>query len=265
MSKLCRNAAGPPGVAWPIAVALLLFVCLLSGCSAMLASSGVTTVDAIPNGMTRKEIRDRFGEPVSTSTTSFDRDTEIYHIRLRLDSIVQSYHRAAGFARFDAETGWTACLINPLYCLFWDALYFPYTAMESEKNRIHVAFVYGRTDRALYYYKLNADSSSRFNQAIRPMPHALYDEEKFNTCPSVVFCVTEFVEELRIRAIEVGHTIGPEADQTFLRELEAAQKIDDHEITREDAIKHLENASPHGGYIGPHQPHASRRAIHGAG
>src|ERR1043165_7279998 len=62
----------------------LLALLALPGCAMLVASSGIGSVDAIPAGLQRSQVQERFGPPVSTGTSAAGRAVEVFHIRQRI-------------------------------------------------------------------------------------------------------------------------------------------------------------------------------------
>ncbi|HWP59603.1 MAG TPA: hypothetical protein VNL14_17045 [Candidatus Acidoferrales bacterium] len=137
----------------------------------------------------------------------------------------------------------TGCMIPihpiPLACLtmaVFDVVAFPFAVRESNRNKLSVTFVYGNDDHVLYYYVADADPASRYRQALSTLTHPFARETELAKCSSAKDCVERYMEEARMRASEVEHELLPEQEREFQESLEIAKELDEHRITREQAL-----------------------------
>ena len=222
-----------------IAILTLAMLFALSGCSVMIAKSGISGLGEIPGGLSRKEVQERFGSPASSSTTSAGKQIEIYNIRKQLDCVVwlMGTNSSACSPRrvAEQELGW--CAILAPICFGTEFFNAPINLVRSEMNKIQVAFVYGADDRVLYSYEPKAEPSSRYDQALHTLTHPLSSGTELAKCPSAKKCMEGYVEELQRRAAEVGYTLSKEdEDDAIGRDLEMARNVDDGKITKQEAV-----------------------------
>jgi hypothetical protein len=211
-------------------IAVLLLICFLpysSGCS-LIAYSGISDkeLDSIPSGLTRQELQERFGDPVSSVTAASGRKMEVFRIRRQLPD------------REKYLAGDIACIPAFGYCLFFGPLTFIEATMKSQAHRIDVAFLYGPDDRTVYHYILSVPEQQYF-EAAKSLAHPILDTAVYEKCERPSACVKEYIAELRLRALETGYGLDAEWETRFQQHIEISHEIENHTITREDAIKLL--------------------------
>jgi hypothetical protein len=147
-----------------IAMLTLAMFVVLPGCSGMIANSGIYSgkygVGGIPDGLSRKEVQERFGSPGSVGTTSLGRQVEIHHLRQKFKSLTQRFGETLGGALL--REGFPVGAIVGFVLV--ESVSFPMALAESGKNKLEVAFVYGPDDRVLYLYEPKAEPSWRYYQ-----------------------------------------------------------------------------------------------------
>lgn len=195
-----------------------------SGCATMIARSGLGSAESIPLSLPRKQIHERFGDPISIAVTDSGRPVEIFHVRRELED----------FKPGDEVQCWAsgACF------LLWPIL-LGHTVIKSEANRVHVALIYGPDDTTLYSYFLNADPATRYEQALIGLAHPLLNPNEFKKCERLSPCLTDYFNETRRRAVDVGYDLPTAAEKLIQWQLHAADDIDNRRISREDVIKQL--------------------------
>ena len=215
---------------------------ILAGCSFMIAKAGVSGLGEIPDGLSRKEVEERFGSPASSSTTSAGRQIEIYNIRQQLDCVanVLSVEKSCiPTQKFKQEM--LPCVIFAPLCLPYamlESINVPINLVRSEMRKLEVAFVYGPDDRVLYFYELKFEPGVRYyGQALRTLTDPLSSETELAKCPSAKECMERYIEEARRRAVEVGHTLILYDEEAFHKGLEIAGNLDERKITKEEAMK----------------------------
>jgi hypothetical protein len=132
-----------------------------------------------------------------------------------------------------------ACIPAFGFCFLAAPFMFVHTLMRSEANKRDVVVVYDADDHALYYYELNISPAMRYDQATINLANPIREASASEKCDSLSACMKEYVAELHLRGLETGHQVDPASEILFQRQIEIAQEIDDHKITREDAIKEL--------------------------
>ena len=187
------------------AIITLAMLSALSGCSMMVARSGLSGLGEIPDGLSRKEVQERYGSPASSGATNVGRPVEVYHIRQKTDSIYSWLGGTGGGIGPGAGLGALGIII------LGETAGFPIALAMSESNKLEVAFVYGADDRVLYFYETK--STWRYDQALRTLTHPLSSEAELAKCPSAKECMERYMEEVHKRAQEVGIN---QADQKAL-------------------------------------------------
>ena len=104
------------------------------------------------------------------------------------------------------------------------------------ENHPDINFLYGKDDRVLYSYSTKAVPSERYQQALSSLKHPLGEMDQ-DSCPSVKTCVEGYIEEARKRAEEVGYSLNEADEKSFHADLEMAGKLDEGEVTKEEAFR----------------------------
>lgn len=215
----------------------------LTGCSQMVANSGIPALNELrPVGLSRLEVQDRYGTPLSSSLSSIGRKIEIYRLRKQLETVfcAMCNHGREFVPRLDSQElkrhGLLCLLLGPvcLYAVGNEIFSFPVNVVRSQMNQVEVAFVYGNDDRVLYAYEIGTEPSTRFSHALHSMQHPLLTETDSQECRTVTRCLKEYIREKRRRAEEVGHTLNEEDEDSFNAELKIAEDIDQGKITKEE-------------------------------
>lgn len=181
----------------------------------------------LPGGSSKTEIRERFGNPTGSGTTSLGRQTETYRI--------QTPSQNPGIGPDERAKAWFAALTpNPLTFGAWLALIVDAIARAPDISDI--AFIYGEDHGVLYYYDTKADPAFRYGQALSSMTHPL-DNIEDAKCPKLKVCVERHIEETRKRAEEVGYTLTQDDEKALQTGLEIATDTDDGKVTKEEAFR----------------------------
>jgi hypothetical protein len=144
-------------------------------------------------------------------------------------------HRQVEDFKVEHEVGYLAF---PYYWFLYP-FFLGHTVIESVTNRVDVAFVLGSDNRTLYYYILSSDRETNYFRATRTLAHPIVDDSAFEKCESVSACMKEYIAELRLRALEAEYQLHAAVETLFQQEIEISQEIDNHKITREDALPRL--------------------------
>jgi len=223
---------------WPISRTLLAVLAVLvafstSGCSVLIARSGVPSSGALYYYKTRAEVWDQFGKPDDTSTCPDGRAVESRWIRQQ----IQVFDPPSGPAE---ELG--QAMLQGAYQGSYglvDILVWPVTMYRSEKAKLHYAFVYDEADRVLYVYDLTASPPMQFSEATGALVWLLSLRLEDGKCDSWTACLTDYVQEARRRATCLGYTLGADEEQAFERMFAIGEEVDSGSISREDGLAEI--------------------------
>ena len=211
---------------WLVGATLMITTLpILAGCSTMVGRSGISGLSEIPQGLSRKEVQERYGSPTSSGTTSPGRPIEVYHLRQKFK----------GPMDWDYGRGGGGGLGNLGIFILAETVGFPIALAISQMDKLEVAFVYGPDDRVLYFYEPKSDW--RYDQARGTLTHPLSNETELAKCPSARECMQRYIEELQRRAVEVGYTPTVTEGETLLKGIKLAKDLDDGKITKEELLK----------------------------
>ena len=211
---------------WGMVICGVSFSVAGTGCSTIIAYSGITGPHEIQALATRTEVRQHFGAASNTETRADGTSVETYQIRRRVASTVTA-------------------LGGDLHSLVFtyglvEAIATPVALYHSEKAKLMVAFVYGADDRILCRYRADAPTASRFSDATLPMAASLWVQLEGGACPTWRTCLTSFVEQVRKQADCVGYALTPADEANFTRLLAIAKNADESRITHEAALMVVE-------------------------
>ena len=219
---------------WLLALGAITLAAAVSGCSALIAASGVSSQDEIYKPETRAEVREAFGEPDETGTCPDGRPVERRWIRQEVPEVWGDVLAGAG-----RSTDIRDPILLLVYSPVIELVAIPIQAYRSEQAKLHYAFVYGADDRVLYRYDVTAAPPERMVSAVHPLTVALYDQLEERGCPSWVGCVSAYAAEAQQQAACVGYTLTPEEAET-LQLLEAlAAEVDAGRLTPDDTLAEL--------------------------
>jgi hypothetical protein len=188
------------------------------GCSAIIIHSGVRSPNELNAIQTRAEAQNRFGEPDETRTCIDGQIVEYRWIRKR----IEGYKEYGQF--FIASWGLS------------EIVYFPITAYQSAKAKLHYAFVYDGSGRLLYLYDLKAPPLDQFYMAMRGLAEAAYRQlkaEKFGTWSA---CITSYVKDARQRANCIGYTLDASEERELENLLTIGEWVDSGLMFCEDVL-----------------------------
>ena len=221
----------------------------MPACSQIVANSGISSPTDIPDRLSRKEVQDRYGSPVSSTTTGSGKQVEIYRLRKRLDTVYTAMADRPWQPRQNSldsqEVGKSAllCLLLGPGCLYVlmlvtvnETFSLPVNLVRSQMNQLEVAFVFGNDDRLLYLYGVEADPSVRFSQALHTMQHPLVGEPDSDEGTTLTDRVREYIAEARQRAEDTGHTLTEQDEENLRADLQTAEDVDAGIITKQEAI-----------------------------
>lgn len=224
---------------WRVALGGLILAVGTSGCSALIAHSGVRSVEEISKPETRAEVRAAFGEADEVRTSPEGRTVERRKIRRRVPWVCEGAAGATRGGRCEA-LGWAYVYTLGLA----DAFVIPVIAHRSEQAKLHYVFVYGADDRVLCRYDVAAAPLERFAVAIDPLADALSRQLKDDGCPSWERCLTVYAEEVRRRSVCVDYTLTSK-QEAMLRQLRTvAADADAGRLPRNDALARIQWCAP---------------------
>jgi hypothetical protein len=211
---------------WLLTFGAITLAAAVSGCSMLIAKSGISSVGEIDKPQTRAEVREAFGEPDETDTCPDGRIVERRTIRQQASWVCQgssgcgeAYLRTVGL---------------------FDVFVVPVQLYRMEQAKLHYAWVYGSDERVLYLYNVTSVPSTRFGEAVSPLTVALYGQLEERGCPSWVGCVSAFAAEVRQRAACVGYTLSPEEAETLQWLQALAAEVDAGLLAPDDTLAELQ-------------------------
>jgi hypothetical protein len=219
---------------------ILALLAATTGCSSLIGSRGVTSIDAIiRTGSTHGEVARALGDPQSVETRSDGTRVETRRIRKKL-----------GILRWDAlpaaaAAGGVGIVLAAGFLAAAEVVLTPMMLYASEKHKLHVAFVYGPDDRLLLLYNVDAKPSERFSAARRRLAERQLNRFEDEGCQTWAPCLTSYVDELRSLATFVGHTPSSEDEENFARLLDIGRDTDAGKIPKAAALKGI-NGSYYG-------------------
>ncbi len=210
------------GKRWGMAVCGMSLGLAGAGCSTIIAYSGIAGPQELRVPVTRTTVQERFGTPSSTEARADGTSIETYHIRRQVLGVMDAF--GGDLRSFFLTYGLVQIIGTPV------ALY------QSEKAKLHVAYVYGADDRVVCQYRVDAPPPSRFDAATLPLAAALWMQLEADGCPSWGACLDAFVAQARERAACVGYTVTPAEKASHERLLAIAKDADTGHITKEEAL-----------------------------
>jgi len=206
-----------------------------SGCSSLLAHSGVSNVRELYQPDTRAAVRAAFGRADETGTCPDGRPVERRSIRQEVPEVWGDVVAAAGRST-DIRDPILVLVSSPVI----ELVAIPIQAYRSEQAKLHYAFVYGADDRVLYRYDVAAAPSDRFRGAVSALPDSLSLPLKEGGCPSWEGCLSAFGAEARQRAACVGYPLTPEEGETLHLVQALATDVDAGRIAPDDTLAEFE-------------------------
>lgn len=233
---------------WAIRLSLLSVLLVTPACSHIVANSGISSPTDITDRLSRQEVQDRYGTPVSSTATPAGRQVEIYRLRKRLDTVFTAMSDRTWQSRRESlDTQEVKRLA--LYCVIFgpgcfyivgllavnETFSLPVNLVRSQMSHMQVGFVFGSDDRLLYLYDTEADPPIRFGQAIRTLQHPLASENDAEDATTLTERLTGYIAEARQRAEEVRHVFTEHDEQSLGEDLQTAENIDAGIIAKEEA------------------------------
>jgi hypothetical protein len=193
-----------------------------AGCSTIIAYSGIVGPQELRVPVTRAAVQERFGTPSSTEARADGTSIEMFRIRRQVLGVMDAF--GGDLRTFFLTYGLVQIIGTPV------ALY------QSEKAKLHVAYVYGADDRVLCQYRVDAPPASRFDAATLPLAASLWMQLEVDGCPSWGACLGAFVAQARERAACVGYAVTPAEKASHKRLLAIAEDVDAGRITKDEAL-----------------------------
>jgi hypothetical protein len=193
-----------------------------AGCSTIIAYSGIAGPQELRVPITRAAVQERFGVPSSTETRTDGTSIEMYHIRRQVLRVMEGF--GGDLRTFFLTYGLVQIIGTPV------ALY------QSEKAKLHVAYVYGADDHVQCQYRVDASPASRFDAATLPLAASLWMQLEAGSCPSWSACLGSYVEQVRERAVCVGYRATPAEEASLVRLLAIGKDADAGQITQDEAL-----------------------------
>jgi hypothetical protein len=201
-----------------------------SGCSALIAETGVANVRELYQPETRAEVRAAFGEADETATCPDGRLVERRSIRQKVPEV---WGEVLGFAK-PQNLGDLFGLLALAPAI--EVVATPVQAARSEQAKLHYGFVYGADDRVLYRYSVTEASPQRLREALSPLIDSLSGQLEKGKGEAWEGCLRALVVETRQRAACVGYPLTL-ADEETLHLLETlAADVDADRLPRQDTL-----------------------------
>ncbi len=211
---------------WGMGICGMSLVLAGTGCTTMIAYSGIVGPQELHAPANRTQVRQRFGTPSAAESRADGTSVETFHIRRRITSTVKAL--GGDLHSFLFTYGLVEALATPV------ALY------HSEKAKLPVAFVYGADDRIMCHYRVEAPPGSRFEDTTLPLAASLWVQLEGGACPNWSTCVTSFVEQVRMRAACVGYTLSLAEEENLTRLLTIAKHADESRITKVETLAEIQ-------------------------
>ncbi len=219
---------------WLIVSCALALLWTGTGCSMLIASMGVSSVPGFAPGSSREAVRKELGPPDASEARVDGTRVDTYHVRRRVSSLWAGVD-GQEVARAVAGSGQAGVLVVA-GLLIYEGVATGKALYDSEQQKAHLAFVFGRDDALLYDYELTARPEVRFEEARHPLAEPLWQQIERGGCPRWSACLTSYVEELRRRAATVAYPLPPEEEENFHRLLEVAGGVDEGSLTKGEAL-----------------------------
>jgi hypothetical protein len=193
-----------------------------AGCSTIIAYSGIAGPQELRVSATRTAVQERFGTPSSAEARADGTSIETYQIRRQVTAVMDAF--GGDLRTFFLTYAVMQVIATPV------ALY------QSERAKLHVAFVYGADDHVLCQYRVDAPPASRFDAATLPLATSLWMQLEAGGCPSWSTCLGAFVAQVRERAACVGYTVTPAEEASHEQLLVIAKDADAGQVTMDEAL-----------------------------
>ena len=196
------------------------------GCSAIIASSGVSDLDfgaVMKPGASRQDIEEVIGSADSVEARSDGVRVAAYRVR----QPVEGFWHASDFKWstrpfiFEQQGAGVGVLVP-----FIEIYATVEVAVRSARNMRDLRVVYGADDRLLFFYDAGASAPERFLLASRALGPRHWEQLSAGGCPSWVSCLAVYGEDLRKWAAWVDYRLSS-ADEKHLAELLTVAKDKD--------------------------------------
>ena len=223
---------------WLVARCGVMLALATSGCSTLIATSGISNVAEIYQLETRAEVREAFGEADETGTCPDGRPVEHRMIRQKVREvwadILESF-----FNPRDPLGSLVAYLDLLVLSPAIDVFATPVQVYRSEQAKLHYAFVYGSDDRVVYRYNADASSPQRFEEAVLPLTNSLPGQLEKGGRPSWGGCLITFGAEVQQRAACVAHPLTWEYEETLYLLQALAAEVDAGRLAPDETLAEL--------------------------
>ena len=220
-----------------LTVLTVLMTFITCGCSGLISRSGVSGPGALSNYKTRTEVNKNFGKPDDTRTCSDGRVVENRWVRRQTGLVLADNRPQSEPFQFMYDSALIFAYAATLGLV--DIFVVPVAAYESEKAKLHYAFVYDEAGEVLYLYDLAASPTVQFDEAMRPLVLLLPWQLKGGECESWTACLTDYAQEARRRATCLGYTLCADEEQAFERMFAVGEGVDSGRISREDGLDEI--------------------------
>jgi len=217
-----------------LTVLTVLMTFITCGCSGLISRSGVSGPGALSNYKTRTEVNDQFGKPDDTRTCSDGRVVENRWVRRQTGLVLADNRPQSEPFQFMYDSALIFAYAATLGLV--DIFVVPVAAYESEKAKLHYAFVYDEADQLLYLYDLSASPPAQFEETTRSLSSLLTSQLENEKCSSWTATLTDYVQEVRRRAACIGYTFSVDEEQAFERMLAIGAGVDSGRVPREDGL-----------------------------
>jgi hypothetical protein len=228
---------------------IILMLSIMPACSQIVANNGISSPTEIPDRLSRKEVQNRYGSPVSSTATGSGKQVEIYRLRKRLDVVFSVMGDSKWVSRQNSPDSQAVnksaliCLLLGPGCLYIltavtvnETFSLPVNLVRSQMTRLEVAFVFGNDDRLLYLYDAQAGPPVRFSQALHTIKHPLVRETDSDESATLTDLMKGYIAEARQRAEDIGHTFTEEDEESLRADLRTAEDVDAGIITKQEAV-----------------------------
>jgi hypothetical protein len=201
-----------------------------SGCSILIGGTGIESPGSLYYlgyaSKTQADIRDQFGEADETSTCPGGQVVESRWIRTKVSdpSLAILHWYTYGLA---------------------EIFLFPTMIFQSEKQKIHFAFVYDEAGRLLYVYDLKVSPPDQFNMAMWQLAEELYKQLKLKECGTWSVCINDYVKEARQRANCIGYPLGAKEEREFEDLLTIGEWVDSGQVLYEEGLNNIRETTTH--------------------
>jgi hypothetical protein len=197
-----------------------------SGCSYLIAKSGVSDVGEIYKLETRAEVRAAFGEPAEMRTCPNGRTVE--H---------RSFHQPVEWV-CQGSVGCGEAYLRSLG--LFDVFVVPVQLYRMEQAKLRYVFVYDEDDRVVGRHAATGGPSVPYGGEVLPLSSSLLAQLEEGGCPFWAPCLGAFGAEVHQRAACVGYTLTPEEEQTLHLVQTLAAEVDAGRFAQDETLTQLQ-------------------------